>query len=246
MQRLAEPALAAYRDGSLSFVPERWGTVYEQWMAGIRDWCISRQIWWGHRIPVWYCDTCGTMVASVTDLHECTGCHGPLRQDEDVLDTWFSSQLVPFSSLGWPDQTKDLARFYPGHVLVTGPDIIFFWVARMVMSGLDCMGRLPFTTVYLTGIVRDTKHQKMSKSRGNGIDPLAVIERFGADALRYTALSGAAVGTDVILDPNDLETSFAPGELANKPGTPGGLFSPSMDRSVRWPARMRTWCGKRS
>jgi valyl-tRNA synthetase len=234
MQRLAEPALAAYRDGSLSFVPERWGPVYEQWMAGIRDWCISRQIWWGHRIPVWYCDACGTMTASVTDLHECKGCHGPLRQDDDVLDTWFSSQLVPFSSLGWPDKTKDLAGFYPGHVLVTGPDIIFFWVARMVMSGLDCMGSLPFTTVYLTGIVRDTKHQKMSKSRGNGIDPLAVIERFGADALRYAVLSGAAVGTDVILDPNDLETSFGPGRnFANKLWNAGRFILSNLDGPVR-------------
>jgi len=234
MKRLAEPALAAYRRGELAFVPERWGPVYEQWMTGIRDWCISRQLWWGHRIPVWYCDGCGTTVASVTDLHECTACHGPLRQDEDVLDTWFSSQLVPFSSLGWPARTSDLARFYPGHVMVTGPDIIFFWVARMVMSGLDCMGSLPFTTVFLTGIVRDTKHQKMSKSRGNGIDPLAVIERFGADALRYTALSGAAVGTDVILDPNDLETSFAPGRnFANKLWNAGRFILTNLDGPVR-------------
>ncbi len=234
MRPLAEPALAAYRDGSLRFVPERWGTVYQQWMSGIRDWCISRQIWWGHRIPVWYCDACGTMTASLVDLHECKGCHGPLRQDEDVLDTWFSSQLVPFSSLGWPDRTADLARFYPGHVMVTGPDIIFFWVARMVMSGLDCMGRLPFTTVFLTGIVRDPKYQKMSKSRGNGIDPLAVIERFGADALRYTALSGAAVGTDVILDPNDLETSFAPGRnFANKLWNAGRFILSNLDGPVR-------------
>ena len=234
MKRLAAPALAAYRNGALSFVPERWGPVYDQWMAGIRDWCISRQIWWGHRIPVWYCDTCGTMTASVTDLYECKGCHGPLRQDDDVLDTWFSSQLVPFSSLGWPDKARDLARFYPGHVLVTGPDIIFFWVARMVMSGLDCMGSLPFTTVYLTGIVRDTKHQKMSKSRGNGIDPLAVIERFGADALRYAVLSGAAVGTDVILDPNDLETSFGPGRnFANKLWNAGRFILSNLDGPVR-------------
>jgi valyl-tRNA synthetase len=234
MKRLAAPALAAYRNGTLSFVPERWGPVYDQWMAGIRDWCISRQIWWGHRIPVWYCDACGTMTASVTDLYECKGCHGPLRQDDDVLDTWFSSQLVPFSSLGWPDKTRDLARFYPGHVLVTGPDIIFFWVARMVMSGLDCMGSLPFTTVYLTGIVRDTKHQKMSKSRGNGIDPLAVIERFGADALRYAVLSGAAVGTDVILDPNDLETSFGPGRnFANKLWNAGRFILSNLDGPVR-------------
>ena len=234
MKRLGEAAHAAYRDGSLSFVPDRWGTVYDQWMSGIRDWCISRQLWWGHRIPVWYCDTCGTTTASVTDLYDCKGCHGSLRQDEDVLDTWFSSQLVPFSSLGWPDRTKDLARFYPGNVLVTGPDIIFFWVARMVMSGLDAMGRLPFSTVYLTGIVRDTKHQKMSKSRGNGIDPLAVIDRFGADALRFVTLSGAAVGTDVILDPDDLETSFGPGRnFANKLWNAGRFILSNLEGPVR-------------
>jgi valyl-tRNA synthetase len=157
------------------------------------------------------------MSASRTDLATCPGCGGPVRQDEDVLDTWFSSQLVPFSSLGWPDRTAELKRLYPGHVLVTGPDIIFFWVARMVMSGLDCAGGLPFTTVFLTGIVRDPEHQKMSKSRGNGIDPLDVVGLYGADALRYTVLAGAAVGTDLILDPKDIETSFAPGRnFANK------------------------------
>ena len=234
MQRLAEPALQAYRQGVLRFVPERWGTVYEQWLTGIRDWCISRQLWWGHRIPVWYCDSCGTIRASRTDLWECRACHSQLRQDEDVLDTWFSSQLVPFSSLGWPEQTDDLKRFYPGHVLVTGPDILFFWVARMVMSGMDIMGDVPFTTVFLTGIVRDTKHQKMSKSRGNGIDPLEVIDRFGADALRYTALSGAAVGTDVILDPNDLESAFGPGRnFANKLWNAGRFILSNLESRVR-------------
>ncbi len=234
MQPLAAASLAAHRGGRLRFVPERWGPVFEQWMTGIRDWCISRQIWWGHRIPVWYCDACGTMTASRTDLAECPRCHGPARQDEDVLDTWFSSQLVTFSSLGWPARTADLQTFYPGHVLVTGPDIIFFWVARMVMSGLDVMRDLPFTTVFLTGIVRDTKHQKMSKSRGNGIDPLEVIERYGADALRYTALSGAAVGTDVILDPNDLETSFAPGRnFCNKLWNAGRFILSNLDGPTR-------------
>ncbi|HEX9895681.1 MAG TPA: valine--tRNA ligase [Gemmatimonadales bacterium] len=234
MQRLAEPALQAYRQGVLRFVPERWGPVYEQWLTGIRDWCISRQLWWGHRIPVWYCDGCGTISASRTDIWECGACHSALRQDDDVLDTWFSSQLVPFTSLGWPDRTADLERFYPGHVLVTGPDIIFFWVARMVMAGLDVRGQVPFSTVYLTGIVRDTKHQKMSKSRGNGIDPLEVIDRFGADALRYTALSGAAVGTDVILDPDDLEVSFGPGRnFANKLWNAGRFILSNLDGPVR-------------
>ncbi len=236
MQRLAEPALAAWREGRLRFVPERWGEVYGQWMAGIRDWCISRQLWWGHRIPVWYCEApgCGRLNASRVDLDACPACGGPVRQDEDVLDTWFSSQLVPFSSLGWPDRTADLARFYPGHVLVTGPDIIFFWVARMVMSGLDCMGDLPFTTVFLTGIVRDPQHQKMSKSRGNGIDPLDVIRLYGADALRFTVLSSAAVGTDIILDPNDLETSFAPGRnFANKLWNLGRFILSHLDQPAR-------------
>jgi valyl-tRNA synthetase len=234
MQRLAEPALAAYQSGRLRFVPERWGPVYQQWLTGIRDWCISRQLWWGHRIPVWYCDGCGTSTASRTDLFDCSRCGQPLRQDDDVLDTWFSSQLVPFSSLGWPDRTPDLAAFYPGQVLVTGPDIIFFWVARMVMSGLDVMGDLPFSTVYLTGIVRDTKHQKMSKSRGNGIDPLEVIDQYGADALRYTALAGAAVGTDVILDPHDLETSFAAGRnFANKLWNAGRFILSNLEGPTR-------------
>jgi valyl-tRNA synthetase len=234
MAPLAAPALTAYREGRLRFVPERRGDDYAQWMEGIRDWCISRQIWWGHRIPVWYCDSCGTTTASRTDLHECGGCHGPLRQDEDVLDTWFSSQLVPFSALGWPDRTPDLAAFYPGHTMVTAPEILFFWVARMVMSGLEFMGDLPFTTVYLHGTVRDTHHRKMSKSLGNGIDPLEVVRRYGADALRYTALSGAAVGTDVILDPDDLESSFAAGRnFANKLWNAGRFILTSLDGPTR-------------
>jgi valyl-tRNA synthetase len=234
MAPLAAPALAAYRDGRLRFVPERRGEDYAQWMENIRDWCISRQIWWGHRIPVWYCDSCGSTTASRTDLHECPGCHGPLRQDEDVLDTWFSSQLVPFSALGWPGRTPDLAAFYPGHTMVTAPEILFFWVARMVMMGLEFRGDLPFTTVYLHGTVRDTQHRKMSKSLGNGIDPLEVIARYGADALRYTALSGAAVGTDVILDPNDLESSFAAGRnFANKLWNAGRFILSSLDGPTR-------------
>ncbi len=216
MAPLAKPALKAYTDGRLRFIPERRGDEYAQWMEGIRDWCISRQLWWGHRIPVWYCDDCGKTLVSRTDLSVCA-CGGALRQDEDVLDTWFSSWLVPFSSLGWPEKTEDLARFYPGSVLVTAPEILFFWVARMVMAGVEFMGDIPFHTVYLHGTVRDTQHRKMSKSLGNGIDPLEVVEKFGADALRYTVIAGMAVGTDVILDPNDLETSFAPGRnFANK------------------------------
>ncbi|MGH7702277.1 MAG: valine--tRNA ligase, partial [Gemmatimonadales bacterium] len=217
MAPLAKPALKAYRSGRLRFIPERRGEEYAQWMTNIRDWCISRQLWWGHRIPVWYCDSCGTSRSSRTDLTSCPDCKGELHQDEDVLDTWFSSWLVPFSSLGWPEGTPDLARFYPGPTLVTAPEILFFWVARMVMSGIHCMGKIPFSTVYLHGTVRDTQHRKMSKSLGNGIDPLDVVRRYGADALRYTIISGMSVGTDLILDPDDLETSFAPGRnFANK------------------------------
>jgi len=216
MKPLAEPALKAYTDGRLRFIPERRGEEYANWMGNIRDWCISRQLWWGHRIPVWYCDACGETIVSRTDVARCR-CGAPVRQDEDVLDTWFSSWLVPFSSLGWPDRTDDLRRFYPGSVLVTAPEILFFWVARMVMAGCEFMGDIPFHTVYLHGTVRDTQHRKMSKSLGNGIDPIEVVEKFGADALRYTVIAGMAVGTDVILDPDDLETSFAPGRnFANK------------------------------
>ncbi len=219
MAPLAKPALEAYRDGTLRFLPARQGENYANWLENIRDWCISRQLWWGHRIPVWYCDAegCGEMTVARGAPAACPGCGGPVRQDEDVLDTWFSSWLVPFSSLGWPDETEDLEAFYPGHTLVTAPEILFFWVARMIMAGLHFRGALPFTTVYLHGTVRDTQHRKMSKSLGNGIDPLEVIDRYGADALRYTLVSGMAVGTDVILDPEDLETSFAPGRnFANK------------------------------
>ncbi|HET9465133.1 MAG TPA: valine--tRNA ligase [Gemmatimonadales bacterium] len=219
MEPLARPALAAYRDGTIKFVPERRGDDYTAWLEGIRDWCISRQLWWGHRIPVWYCDAerCGMTSVSRTDLTTCPGCGGPVRQDDDVLDTWFSSWLVPFSSLGWPEKTPDLSTYYPGHTLVSSPDILFFWVARMIMSGLHFMGQPPYTRIYLHGVVRDTQHRKMSKSLGNGIDPLEVVERYGADALRYSLISGMSVGTDVILDPKDLESTFAPARnFANK------------------------------
>jgi len=236
MKPLAEPALAVYRDERVRFIPEHRGAEYAQWMENIRDWCISRQLWWGHRIPVWYCDApgCGQMTAGTTDPDACPACGGPLRQDEDVLDTWFSSQLVPFSSLGWPDRTADLARFYPGHTLVTAPEILFFWVARMIMAGLEFMGDVPFTTVYLNGTVRDTLHRKMSKSLANGIDPLDVVRLYGADALRYTVVSGLPVGTDLVLDPDDLEGSFAPGRnFANKLWNIGRLILSNLDGEVR-------------
>jgi valyl-tRNA synthetase len=217
MKPLAEPALAAYHRGEYRIVPERWRATYEHWMEGIRDWNISRQLWWGHRIPVFTCTKCGEQWADRADPAGCRKCGGPVEQDPDVLDTWFSSWLWPFATLGWPEATPDLARFYPGHTLVSGPDIIFFWVARMIMAGYHFMGDKPFRTIYLHGIVRDTQHRKMSKSLGNGIDPLDVVERFGADALRWTVVGSGSLGADVILDPNDLEATFAPGRnFANK------------------------------
>ncbi|HUF35143.1 MAG TPA: valine--tRNA ligase [Gemmatimonadales bacterium] len=236
MEPLARPALARYRDGTLQFIPERRGDDYARWLEGIRDWCISRQLWWGHRIPVWYCEDegCGGLHVSRTDLDRCPGCGGPVRQDEDVLDTWFSSWLVPFSSLGWPDRTPDLATYYPGHTLVSAPDIIFFWVARMIMAGLHFMGEVPYTRMYLHGSVRDTQHRRMSKSLGNGIDPLVVVSRYGADALRYSLVSGMSVGTDVILDPADLETSFGPARnFANKLWNAGRFILSNLDGPPR-------------
>ncbi len=236
MEPLAQPALEKYRDGTLRFIPERRGEDYSRWLEGIRDWCISRQLWWGHRIPVWYCqaERCGKLHASRTDLAACPACGGPVRQDEDVLDTWFSSWLVPFSSLGWPDETADLATFYPGHTLVSAPEILFFWVSRMIMSGLHFMGEVPYTRIYLHGTVRDTHHRKMSKSLGNGIDPLEVVTRYGADALRYSLVAGMSVGTDVILDPNDLETSFGAGRnFANKLWNAGRLILSNLEGPAR-------------
>jgi valyl-tRNA synthetase len=236
MKPLADPVLRAYQEEQVRFIPEHRGVEFAQWMENIRDWCISRQLWWGHRIPVWYCENlaCSKLIASRTDLAKCPDCGGNVRQDEDVLDTWFSSQLVPFSSLGWPDKTADLARFYPGDTLVTAPEILFFWVARMLMAGVEFMGEVPFTTVYLHGTVRDTRHRKMSKSLGNGIDPLDVVARYGADALRYTVVSGLSVGTDLILDPDDLETSFAPGRnFANKLWNVGRFILANLSGPVR-------------
>ena len=212
MRPLAEPALAASRAGTVTFAPGRWTRVYEQWMENIRDWCISRQLWWGHRIPVWYCGDCGAEVACREDPSACPECDGfALEQDPDVLDTWFSSWLWPFSVFGWPDETDDLEAFYPGHTLSTAPEILFFWVARMIMSGYHAMGDAPFTRVYLHGTVRDIRGRKMSKSLGNGVDPLEVVELYGADALRFTLLAGAGVGADIRLDHEDLGSAFAPG-----------------------------------
>ncbi|HWJ22195.1 MAG TPA: valine--tRNA ligase [Gemmatimonadaceae bacterium] len=212
MEPLARPALEAVRSGEVRILPERWEAVYVNWLEGIRDWNISRQLWWGHRIPVWYCEKDGTPHASRADLVVCPDCGGPVRQDEDVLDTWFSSWLWPLSTLGWPDeQALDLRAFYPTDVLITAPEILFFWVARMIMAGFAFAGRTPFHTVYLHGTARDTNHVKMSKSLGNGIDPLEVVKLYGADAMRYTLIAGMGMGADVILDPKDLERSFATG-----------------------------------
>jgi valyl-tRNA synthetase len=217
MKPLAEPALAASRDGTLTFTPERWKKVYEHWMENIRDWCISRQLWWGHRIPVWYCG-CGEVIVAREDPVACPRCGGAeLEQDPDVLDTWFSSWLWPFSVFGWPERTRDLEAFYPGHTIVTAPEILFFWVARMIMSGYEFMGRAPFTEIYLHGTVRDMQGRKMSKSLGNGIDPLEVVEAYGADAMRFTLINQCAVGTDINLDPDDIEGSFSVGRnFSNK------------------------------
>ena len=212
MEPLARPALQASRDDTITFVPDRWTRVYENWMENIRDWCISRQLWWGHRIPVWYCGDCGEVMACRDDPDACTACgSAALEQDPDVLDTWFSSWLWPFSVFGWPEETRDLKAFYPGHTLSTAPEILFFWVARMIMSGYHAMGDAPFTRVYLHGTVRDIQGRKMSKSLGNGIDPLEVVQLYGADALRFTLIANAGVGADIRLDHNDLEAAFSPG-----------------------------------
>jgi len=196
MKPLAAPALAAVKSGEIRFVPERFAKTYYNWMENIRDWCISRQLWWGHRIPAYYCDDCGQMLVEETPPARCP-CGGVLRQDEDVLDTWFSSGLWPFSTLGWPDQTEELKYFYPTSTLVTGYDIIFFWVARMIVFGLEVMGERPFDTVYVHGLVRDALGRKMSKSLGNGIDPLELIETYGADSLRFSLVTGNASGADM-------------------------------------------------
>ncbi|MDO5301679.1 MAG: valine--tRNA ligase [Tissierellia bacterium] len=197
MKSLAEPALKAYTDGDLNIIPDRFGKIYSHWLENIRDWTISRQLWWGHQLPVYYCDDCGEVMVSKEEIHECTACgSSKVHRDPDTLDTWFSSALWPFSVLGWPKETADYEYFYPTDVLITGYDIIFFWVIRMVFSALEQTGKLPFDHVYLTGLVRDEEGRKMSKSLGNGIDPLDVIDEYGTDALRFTLCTGTAPGGD--------------------------------------------------
>jgi len=205
MKPLAERASKAVRDGRTRIVPRTWLKTYHWWLDNIRDWCISRQLWWGHRLPVWYCDAEGSIHVSREDLTECPSCHGPLRRDEDVLDTWFSSALWPFSTLGWPRDTPELKTFYPTSCLVTGFDILFFWVARMMMMGLHFMGEVPFRDVYIHALVRDAEGQKMSKSKGNVVDPLEVMERYGTDALRFTLSALAAQGRDIRLSNERIE-----------------------------------------
>ena len=208
MAPLAKPAMKVVTDGETKFVPDRFSKTYLHWMENVHDWCISRQLWWGHRIPAFYCEDCGEMVVSKEDVHVCPKCGSKnVRQEEDVLDTWFSSALWPFSTLGWPEKTKELEYFYPTSVLVTGYDIIFFWVARMIFSGVEHMGGTPFDTVYIHGLVRDAQGRKMSKSLGNGIDPLEIIDQYGADALRFTLATGNSPGNDMRFSNERVEAS---------------------------------------
>jgi valyl-tRNA synthetase len=214
MKPLAEKALKAWRDGEVRFFPQRWETTYEHWLTNIRDWCISRQLWWGHRIPAWRCKHCGKDVIAREDPLECPFCKSTdLVQDEDVLDTWFSSWLWPFSTLGWPDDSADLRKFYPTTVLVTAFDIIFFWVARMIMAGMEFMGKSPFADVCMTTLVRDKQGRKMSKSLGNGIDPLEIVEDYGADALRFTIAFMFTSTQDILMDKDDFKLGS---KFANK------------------------------
>ncbi|HNQ63336.1 MAG TPA: valine--tRNA ligase [Syntrophorhabdaceae bacterium] len=205
MKPLAEPAIEAVRNHRVRIIPEMWEKVYFEWMENIRDWCISRQIWWGHRIPVWYCDACNKIYVSVEDMQNCEACKGQLRQESDVLDTWFSSGLWPFTTLGWPEQTQDLKTYYPTSLLITGFDILFFWVARMIMMGLKFMDDVPFREVYIHALVRDAEGKKMSKSKGNVIDPLTMVDQYGTDAFRFSLVMLAAQGRDVLLSEERIE-----------------------------------------
>ncbi len=205
---LAEPAIKAVEDGDIRFVPQHWEKTYFEWMRNIQDWCISRQLWWGHRIPAWYCSDCDHITVDRGTPEYCGGCGSrEIRQDEDVLDTWFSSGLWPFSTLGWPENTKEIEDFYPTNVLVTGFDIIFFWVARMIMMGMKFTGKIPFKDIYIHALIRDTQGQKMSKSKGNVIDPLEIIDQYGADALRFTLAHMATPGRDVKMDVKRIESN---------------------------------------
>ena len=207
MEPLAGPALDVVADGDIRFVPERFTNNYNRWMENVHDWCISRQLWWGHRIPAYYCDACGKMEVSEEELTVCPHCGAPMRADEDVLDTWFSSALWPFTTLGWPEKTAELEKYHPTTVLVTGYDIISFWVSRMIFSGLTHTGKAPFSTVFIHGLVRDAQGRKMSKSLGNGIDPLEIIDQYGADALRFALTTGNAPGSDMRFSDEKIEAA---------------------------------------
>jgi valyl-tRNA synthetase len=208
IQPLAKPALEVVRNGKVRILPERFSRIYENWMENLRDWCISRQLWWGHRIPVWYCSACDETVVELEDPTTCSACGSTdLRQDEDMLDTWFSSGLWPHSTLGWPDETESLKYFYPTSVMETAHDILFFWVARMIMLGIENMGEAPFHTVYLSGLIRDVEGAKMSKTKGNVLDPLEAIDTYGCDALRFALTAGNAPGNDSRLGPAKLEAA---------------------------------------
>ena len=207
MAPLAEPALEVVKNGTVRFQPERFTKTYTNWMENVHDWCISRQLWWGHRIPAFTCEACGEMTVSKEDITVCPKCGAPVKQESDVLDTWFSSALWPFSTMGWPDKTAELERYYPTDVLVTGYDIIFFWVARMIFSGLEHTGKAPFHTVFIHGLVRDKLGRKMSKSLGNGIDPLEVIDKYGADALRFALATGNSPGNDMRFSEEKIEAA---------------------------------------
>jgi valyl-tRNA synthetase len=214
MDGMAQKALDAWKRGEINFYPKRWENTYSHWLENIHDWCISRQLWWGHRIPVWYCKDCGEMIVSRTDPTECPKCHShQIEQDNEVLDTWFSSWLWPFSTLGWPDKTPDLEKFFPTDTLVSGYDIIFFWISRMIMASLEFMGQVPFHDIYVTGLVRDKQGRKMSKSLGNGIDPIEVVNRFGADAMKFTLAYMATQGQDIKID---MESFNLGSRFANK------------------------------
>ncbi|NLZ47573.1 MAG: valine--tRNA ligase [Clostridiales bacterium] len=230
MESLAKPAIEAVRTGKTKFVPERFEKIYFNWMENIQDWCISRQLWWGHRIPVWYCKDCGEIIVAEETPKTCCKCGSQnLKQDEDVLDTWFSSALWPFSTLGWPEKTEELDYFYPTNVLVTGYDIIFFWVARMIFSGIHNMGETPFETVLIHGIVRDSQGRKMSKSLGNGVDPLDVIDTYGADALRFSLVTGNAPGSDIRYYPERVEAAR---NFANKIWNASRFVMMNLDRNL--------------
>jgi len=239
IQSLADKALAAVKEGKTKIVPERFTKVYYNWLENIRDWCISRQLWWGHRIPVWYCDDCGEMTVAREDPTECSHCHSKkIHQDDDVLDTWFSSGLWPFSTLGWPEKTPDLKYFYPTSVLETGADILFFWVARMMMFGIEFTGEPPFHTIYLHGLILDEKGQKMSKTKGNVIDPLVVMDDLGTDALRFTLLVGSTPGKDSNLSLKKVEGNR---NFANKIWNAGRFVLGALSQAPKEPIAPPQW-----